>query len=310
MKTVRIATRKSPLALWQAEHVAQLLRDAHENVEVELVAMSTQGDKLLDAPLAKVGGKGLFVKELEKALFDATADIAVHSMKDVPVTLPEGLHIPVITERGDVRDAFVSPEGFSIDTIPAGRKVGTSSLRRRSQLLGLRPDLVVESIRGGVHTRLEKLDAGQFDALVLAASGLQRMNLSARITQTLDTETMLPAVGQGALGIECREGDGDIEALIMNLHHEPSARLLTAERAMNAALEGGCQVPIAGYASLQGDRLQLSGLVSSLDGRTILRDVQSAPLEEAESLGVGVAQSLLRQGADKILEEVYAQGGV
>lgn len=309
MKLLRIATRKSPLALWQAEFVAKRLQDINIGLQVELIAMSSEGDKLLDAPLAKFGGKGLFVKELERAIFEGIADIAVHSMKDMPVKVPEGLEIAVVMERGDVRDAFISTEGFLVDTIPANRRIGTSSLRRRAQLLALRPDLKVESVRGGVHTRLSKLDEGQYDALVLAAAGLQRMGFEERITQILEVDEMLPAVGQGALGIECRTDDSCVKNLISTLHHKLSGQLLTAERAMNAALQGGCQVPIAGHAWLLGETLKLSGMVSSLDGHTALWECQSARLCEAHDLGERVAESLLAQGAGPILKEAFAQGG-
>ncbi len=306
MTRIRIATRKSPLALWQAEHVAERLRALSSTLDVELVAMTTDGDKLLDAPLAKVGGKGLFVKELENALFDGRADIAVHSMKDVPVELPEGLHLPVIMDRADPRDALVTSTGKPLDDLPVGARVGSSSLRRCSQLRGLRPDLAVSSVRGGVNTRLEKLDAGQFDALVLAASGLQRICLEARISECFEPERMLPAVGQGALGIECRCGDEQVQSFIEQLIDESSTRRVLAERAMNRRLEGGCQVPIAGYAEDSNGLLMLRGLVASTDGREILRSERTGPSAEPEALGNAVADDLLASGAGRILAEVYA----
>ena len=306
MPRIRIATRKSPLALWQAEHVSARLSTLFPDLDVELVAMTTQGDKLLDAPLAKVGGKGLFVKELENALYDGRADIAVHSMKDVPVELPAGLHLPVIMDRADPRDALVSASGATLDELAPGAVVGSSSLRRCSQLRALRPDLCVKSVRGGVNTRLEKLDAGEYDALVLAASGLQRIELEARISECFEPQRMLPAAGQGALGIECREGDSPIEQYIASLVDESATRCVLAERAMNRRLEGGCQVPIGGFAEEHDGKLTLRGLVASVDGRTILHSTRSGACTDPETLGVAVADDLLAQGAGGILAEVYA----
>jgi hydroxymethylbilane synthase len=306
MTRIRIATRKSPLALWQAEHVAACLTALSPTLEVELVAMTTEGDKLLDAPLAKVGGKGLFVKELEKALYDGRADIAVHSMKDVPAELPVGLHLPVIMERADPRDALVTVDGRPLDDLPAGAHVGSSSLRRCSQLRGLRSDLQITSVRGGVNTRLQKLDDGHYDALILAASGLQRIELEGRISECFEPERMLPAVGQGALGIECRCADEQIESWIAKLIDLSSMRRVLAERAMNRRLDGGCQVPIAGYAEENNERLTLRGLVASIDGREILRSEQSGPSSDPEALGRAVADDLLASGAGRILAEVYA----
>ena len=306
MSRLTIATRKSPLAVWQAEHVAARVRALAPDLQVELATMSTQGDKLLDAPLAKVGGKGLFVKELEVALLEGRADIAVHSMKDVPVHLPDGLHLPVIMPRADPRDALISASARRLDELPAGSTVGSSSLRRCSQLRALRPDLDVVPVRGGVNTRLAKLDAGDFDALILAVSGLERLELEHRITERFEPELMLPAIGQGALGIECRQGDSAVEALILQLADPVSTHEVHAERAMNQRLEGGCQVPIAGFAEVRGERLRLRGLVAEPDGSTVLRHELEGSVEEAQALGVNVAESLLSQGAGRILEAVYA----
>ncbi|HEX9583598.1 MAG TPA: hydroxymethylbilane synthase [Gammaproteobacteria bacterium] len=306
MTILRIATRKSPLALRQAELVADRLRGLHSDLRVTLVPMTTEGDKLLDAPLATVGGKGLFIKALEGALLDGRADIAAHSVKDVTVAFPEGLHMPVICQRADPRDALVSNRFHAVEALPPGAVVGTSSLRRRCQLLALRPDLHVVSLRGGVQTRLRKLDDGDFDALLLACSGLARLGLDARIAEAIAPERILPAIGQGALGLECRVGDEEVEALIAPLNDEPDAICVRAERAMNAALDGGCQVPVAGYAVLDGDRITLKGLVASLDGREVIRAAESMPATDPEALGGVVGESLLLGGARRILDEVYA----
>jgi hydroxymethylbilane synthase len=300
-ETLRIATRKSPLALWQAEHVAAALRRAHPGLVVEIRGMTTRGDKILDAPLAKVGGKGLFVKELEQGMLDGTADIAVHSMKDVPVDFPEGLHLPVILEREDPRDAFVSNRFDSLADLPAGARVGTSSLRRQCQILERRPDLRVEPLRGNVNTRLARLDAGDYDAIILAAAGLKRLGFSSRIRRHIETDESLPAIGQGAIGIECRTDDARTGALIAPLHHADTALRILAERALNHRLHGGCQVPIAGHATLDGDRLYLSGLVGEPDGSRTLRAQAGGQSMEAEAIGAAVADALLAQGADLIL---------
>ena len=308
-ETLRIATRKSPLAVWQAEHVAAALRAAHPGLAVELVGMTTKGDKILDTPLAKIGGKGLFVKELEQGMLDGRADIAVHSMKDVPVELPEGLHLPVIMEREDPRDAFVSNRWASLEELPAGARVGTASLRRQCQLMELRPDLEYLPLRGNVNTRLKKLDAGEYDAIILAAAGLLRLGLAGRIRALLAPEQSLPAIGQGAIGIECRVDDDRVNELIAPLHHRPTALRVAAERAMNERLEGGCQVPIAGHAVLEEDELWLRGLVGSLDGRTILRAEIRGPARDATGLGVIVADRLLAEGADEILAALRESAG-
>jgi hydroxymethylbilane synthase len=304
-ETLRIATRKSPLALWQAEHVAAALRHAHPGLVVEIRGMTTRGDKILDAPLAKVGGKGLFVKELEQGMLDGTADIAVHSMKDVPVDFPAGLHLPTILEREDPRDAFVSNRFDGLADLPEGARVGTSSLRRQCQILGRRPDLRIEPLRGNVNTRLARLDAGDYEAIILAAAGLMRLGFAARIRRLLETEESLPAIGQGAIGIECRAADARTNALIAPLHHADTAQRVTAERAMNHRLQGGCQVPIAGHATLDGDRLHLSGLVGDPDGSRTLRAQAEGPRLNAEAIGAAVADALLAQGADAILHVLH-----
>lgn len=305
---IRIATRQSPLALWQAEDIQRQLMLHHPDLRVELVPMVTRGDILLDTPLAKVGGKGLFVKELERALLDGRADIAVHSLKDVTVSFPEGLGLVTICEREDPRDAFISPSYASLDDLPPGAVLGTSSLRRQCQVRERRPDLVIRDLRGNVGTRLAKLDRGEYDAIILAVAGLKRLDLNVRIRQPLEPELCLPAVGQGALGIECRLDDSRTRALLAPLHHPATAVRICAERAMNARLDGGCQVPIGSYAEIQGDRLWLRALVGSPDGSRVIRAESSAPLDQAESLGIRLAEELLRQGAREILEQVYAAG--
>lgn len=303
---IRIATRKSPLALWQANHIKARLEALHPQLVVELLPMSTRGDHILDSPLSKVGGKGLFVKELEQAILDGHADIAVHSMKDVPVAFPAGLDLCLICERDDPRDAFVSNQFASLQALPAGSRVGTSSLRRQCQLRALRPDLQIGELRGNVNSRLAKLDAGEYDAIILAAAGLKRLELQSRIRQLLPAETSLPANGQGALGIECRPDDAELLALLAPLAHPATALCVRAERAMNRALQGGCQVPIGAYAELHGDEVWLRGLVGSPDGQHILRAERRGPAATAEQLGQSVAEQLLAMGADKILREVYS----
>jgi len=305
MNHLRIATRKSPLALWQAEFVRAELERLHAGLVVELVTFTTQGDKILDTPLAKIGGKGLFVKELEVALLDGRADIAVHSMKDVPMDFPEGLGLLAIGEREDPRDAFVSNRFATLDELPAAAVVGTSSLRRQCQLRHRRPDLVIKDLRGNVNTRLAKLDAGEYDALILASAGLKRLGFNDRIRSSLAPEISLPAVGQGALGIEARLDDTRIADLIAPLDHADSAVRVRAERAMNRRLQGGCQVPIAGFAELHGDELHLRALVGSVDGREILVDEIRGSRNQAEALGEQLAERLLAAGAGRILQAVY-----
>ncbi|WP_218955636.1 hydroxymethylbilane synthase [Acinetobacter sp. YH12069] len=305
MNILKIATRQSPLALWQAEHIRARLEALHANLKVELVTFVTQGDKILDTPLAKIGGKGLFVKELEAALLDGRADLAVHSMKDVPMALPEGLSLAVICEREDPLDAFVSNTYNSFDDLPQGAKVGTSSLRRKCQILKQRPDLEIIDLRGNVGTRLSKLDAGNYDAIILASAGLKRLGLAGRIRHTLEPVVSLPAVGQGALGIECRSQDQAVLDLILPLMHAETNACVRAERAFNAYLEGGCQVPIAGYATLENGQIHLEGRVGSVDGQTLLKAQQVGLPEQAEQLGVKLAQDLLAQGAGEILKALY-----
>ena len=304
--TLRIATRKSPLAMWQAEDVARRLSALYPSLSIEFVKLTTQGDQLLDSPLSKIGGKGLFVKELEVGMLAGEADIAVHSMKDVPMAFPEGLHLPVIMQREDPTDAFVSNAYASPDDLPVGAVVGTSSLRRQMQLLQRYPQLKIEMLRGNVNSRLTKLDAGQYDAIILASAGLIRLGFAERIRMSMTAEMSLPAIGQGAVGIECRVGDAAIEALIAPLRCAETFDRVSAERAMNARLNGGCQVPIGGFAVLEGEMLWLRGLVGSLDGQTMLRAEARAPRGEAKALGELVADALLAQGADRIL----AQAGI
>ncbi|OKY27028.1 MULTISPECIES: hydroxymethylbilane synthase [Thalassotalea] len=304
---IRIATRKSALALWQAEYVKAQLEHFHQNITVELVPMTTKGDIILDTPLAKVGGKGLFIKELEVAILENKADIAVHSMKDVPVEFPEGLGLEVICPREDPRDAFVSNTVNSVEELPQGAVVGTSSLRRESQLRAMRPDLVIRSLRGNVNTRLAKLDAGEFDAIVLASAGLIRLKMLDRIRQYIAPEVMLPANGQGAVGIECRTDDEHVKALLAPLECAETRTRVLAERAMNAKLEGGCQVPIGSYATLEGSTIYLRGLVGAVDGSKIISDEVTGQADQAESLGNTLAEKLLAQGADNILKQVYEQ---
>lgn len=302
--SIRIATRKSPLALWQAEHVTARLKALHPGLTVEIIGMTTKGDQLLDSPLSKVGGKGLFVKELEQGMLADEADIAVHSMKDVPVEFPEGLHLAVIMERENPYDAFVSNTYASLADLPEGACVGTSSLRRQCQLADRRPDLRIEPLRGNVNTRLAKLDAGEYDAIILAAAGLIRLGFEARIRDCIEPVDSLPAIGQGAIGIECRIDDERVHQLIAPLADRDTTDRVLAERAMNARLNGGCQVPIGGHAVLDGDQLILKGLVGTTDGTRILRAEASGPRAEAEAIGVRVAEDLLGQGADAILSAI------
>ncbi|TBN46394.1 hydroxymethylbilane synthase [Pseudomonas sp. BGI-2] len=308
-REIRIATRKSALALWQAEYVKTRLEEAHPGLLVTLVPMVSRGDKLLDSPLSKIGGKGLFVKELETALLENEADIAVHSMKDVPMDFPEGLGLFCICEREDPRDAFVSNTYASLDQLPQGSIVGTSSLRRQAQLLTRRPDLEIRFLRGNVNTRLAKLDAGEYDAIILAAAGLIRLGFEDRITSAISVDESLPAGGQGAVGIECRSADSEIHALLKPLHHQDTATRITAERSLNKHLNGGCQVPIACYAVLEGEQIWLRGLVGDPSGGLLLSAEARAPRGDAEALGVQVAEDLLSQGADDILKAVYGEAG-
>lgn len=307
MNKVRIATRKSALALWQAEYVKAQLEHFHPDLVVELVPMTTKGDIILDTPLAKVGGKGLFVKELEVAMLEDRADIAVHSMKDVPVEFPDGLGLEVICPREDPRDAFVSNTYKNLDELPQGAVVGTSSLRRQCQLKELRPDLEIKDLRGNVNTRLKKLDEGQYDAIILAAAGLLRLEMPERISDYIEPEVMLPANGQGAVGIECRVDDQRIKGLLAPLECGQTRSRVLAERAMNKELEGGCQVPIGSYATLSDQTLFLRGLVGAIDGSKILRAEVSGPAADGIELGQQLAKQLLADGADAILKQVYGE---
>ncbi|MGB0223813.1 MULTISPECIES: hydroxymethylbilane synthase [unclassified Marinobacterium] len=308
-RTLRIATRQSLLALWQAEFVKARLEELHSDLNVELVTMVTRGDKILDTPLAKIGGKGLFVKELEVSMLEGRADIAVHSMKDVPMEFPEGLGLSVICERETPTDAFVSNTYNHFDELPQGAVVGTSSLRREVQLRERRPDLEIKTLRGNVQTRLGKLDAGEYDAIILASAGLIRLELKDRIKHQIDSTESLPAGGQGAVGIECRMDDLETQALLAPLNHDETAARVIAERAMNKRLEGGCQVPIGCYAELEGDQIWLRGLVGRPDGTLVLRDEIRGHKESAEALGIELAEKLLEAGAGEILEQVYAERG-
>lgn len=307
MTTLRIATRESQLALWQAEFIKAELEAHHPGLQVELLGMKTKGDIILDVPLAKVGGKGLFVKELEQAMLDDRADIAVHSMKDVPMEFPEGLGLAIICEREDPTDAFVSNHYDCLEDLPQGARVGTSSLRRQVQVQAARPDLEIISLRGNVNTRLAKLDNGDYDAIILASAGLMRLDMHDRIRSRLSIEMSLPAGGQGAVGVECRTDDARTRALLAPLHHTDTADRVIAERALNRRLEGGCQVPIACYATLEGENLYLRGLVGNLTGEKVLRAEITGPRTDAEKLGIQVAEMLLDQGAGEILAEVYGQ---
>jgi len=300
-RTLRIATRQSRLALWQAEHVAALLRAAHRELDVVLVPMTTQGDRVLDRSLAEVGGKGLFIKELERALEDGRAAIAVHSMKDVPSEMPPGMTLAAMLKRADPRDAFVSNRYPTFEALPHGARLGTSSPRRQAQLKHARPDLEVATLRGNVETRLRKLDTGEYDAIILATAGLVRLELEQRIAQYLDTSLSLPAPGQAIIGIECREQDEDSIRYARALNDEVSAQCGLAERAFARHLQGDCFSPIAAFAQVRGTTLELSGVVASLDGRALYRDSLSGPIERAATLGVELADKLLQAGAGALL---------
>ncbi|MDK8465604.1 hydroxymethylbilane synthase [Marinobacter sp. SS13-12] len=305
-RTLRIATRSSALALWQAEFIKSELERLNDSIEVELVKIKTQGDKILDVPLAKIGGKGLFVKELEEAMLAGQADLAVHSMKDVPMEFPEGLGLVAICEREDPTDAFVSNDFENVDALPHGAVVGTASLRREAQLRAYRPDLEIRTLRGNVNTRLAKLDAGDYNAIILASSGLKRLGFQERIRYCLPDSISLPAVGQGALGIECRLDDAELISMLDPLDHRDTSDRVKAERALNRRLQGGCQVPIAAYALLEDDdTLWLRGLVGAVDGTKVFRVEGRAPRSEGERLGRELAEDLLALGADKVLADIY-----
>ncbi len=304
MNTLKIATRNSPLALWQAEHVKQQLIDLHSDLNVELVSMTTEGDRFLDAPLVAVGGKGLFIKELEQALLNGEADIAVHSMKDVTIDLPDELAIPVILKREDVRDVFISNNYKQMEDLPDDAVLGTSSLRRQSQVKALRPEIQLKDLRGNVGTRLRKLDDGEYDAIMLAAAGIIRLGLKERITQLIPESVLLPAIGQGAIGIECRAGDTDVQKLIAPLNDRDTSLCVETERAFSRRLFGGCQLPIAGQASIKGNKVSLVGLVARTDGSGVIKSELSGDIEKCDETGTTLAESLLDRGADEILKEL------
>ncbi len=305
MRKIKIATRKSPLALWQANHVKDRLTALYPEMEFELLTMVTKGDKILDAPLSKVGGKGLFVKELEVAMLEQRADLAVHSMKDVPMELPEQLMISTICKRESPEDAFVSNKYTTIDELPHGAIVGTSSLRRQTQIKALRKDLVIKDLRGNVGTRLSKLDAGEYDAIILASAGLIRLELSDRIASLIASTQMLPAVGQGAVGIEIRKNDNELYELLKPLHCTLTSARVSAERAMNAKLNGGCQVPIAGFSELKDGKLWIRGMVANVEGSEFIRKEMTGELEFADELGSSLAQLLIDDGAMKLLATMH-----
>ncbi|PIE57283.1 MAG: hydroxymethylbilane synthase [Desulfobulbus propionicus] len=306
MKSIlRIGTRASELAVTQSEWVAGLITKVYPNTSIELVTIKTKGDKILDVPLAKVGGKGLFVKEIEDAMLAGEIDLAVHSMKDVPTELPEGLHVAIVPSRETPKDAFVSNNFSSLDELPQGSTVGTSSLRRKAQLAALRPDLKIKDVRGNLQTRLKKMEDGLYDAILLAAAGLRRLGMQERIRMLFTPEQMLPAIGQGALGVELRISDSELLTQLQPLHNQTTATAVTAERAFLLRLEGGCQVPIGAYAQVQENVVTLTGLIASVDGKTLLKETNAAPVEHATELGATLAESLLQQGGKEILEKVY-----
>ncbi len=303
-ETLKIATRKSPLALWQAEFVKAELEKIHSDLTIELIPMVTRGDKILDTPLAKIGGKGLFVKELEHAMLENRADIAVHSMKDVPMEFPDGLGLSIICKREDPRDAFVSNTFSHIDDLSYGAKVGTCSLRRQCQLKAKRPDIQILDLRGNVGTRLSKLDGGQYDAIILASAGLKRLGLSERIAHEIEPSWMLPAGGQGAVGIECRVNDQKTLDLLAPLNHSTTAIRVKAERAVNHSLQGGCQVPIGVFSTIEGEIITITGLVGEVDGSVIIQHKIQGGLPDAELLGIELAKMLLDSGAGEILSKL------
>jgi hydroxymethylbilane synthase len=309
LRQLRIGTRGSQLALFQANWVKEKLEQAHSRLSVTLVKIKTTGDKIQDAPLAKIGGKGLFVKEIEEALLAKRIDLAVHSIKDVPTEFPEGLHLSAITKREDPRDAFISREGIPLKDLLLGATIGTSSLRRQAQLLHFRGDLQLIPLRGNLDTRLKKLKTLGLDGIVLACAGLRRLGLDEKITEILPTDISLPAIGQGALGIETRVDDEEVEEKIKFLNDRDSSIAVTAERAFLKKLEGGCQVPIAAFGQIVGLTLQIDGMVGTIDGKRLIRHHMEGPIEKAEAIGMELAEILLKKGAGQILEEVYQRSG-
>lgn len=307
MDKIRIGTRGSALALWQTDHVMSLLHERFKDLEIEAERIKTTGDKILDVALAKIGDKGLFTKEIEAALLDGTVDLAVHSSKDLPTELPEGLFLAATLERADVRDALISKSGLDLDALPAGARIGTSSLRRRAQLLHYRADLQLFDLRGNLDTRLKKLDSGELDAVMLASAGLDRMGWSNRITQRIPVHISLPAVAQGAIGIEIRIGDERIQSIIETLNHQPTYLAVRAERALMHELEGGCQVPIGAHAEWADGMLSMTAIVASLDGRRLVRDSITLPDTDPEAVGLALAKELRALGADDILEEIRSE---
>lgn len=306
-RTIKIGTRKSMLALWQSNWIKGMLEKRYPEVTVELVKIVTKGDKILDVPLAKVGGKGLFVKEIEEALLQHEADIAVHSMKDVPTVLPDELHIGIVTKREDPHDAFVSTKYKSLSELPAGARVGTSSLRRKSQLNCIRPDLIIEDLRGNLDTRIKKLDDGLYDAIILAAAGMRRLGWQDRITCTFTEQEMLPAIAQGAVGIELRKKDVELLNALFFMHDAETSVAVEAERAFLARLEGGCQVPIGGFGKLEADKLSFTGLIAAVDGKKILKETVAGAPADAAKMGRETAEKLLSMGGAEILAAVYGE---
>ncbi len=305
---IKIGTRASLLAVTQSTWVKNQIEAQYPDTRVELVKITTKGDKILDVPLAKVGGKGLFVKEIEDALLDGRVDLAVHSMKDVPTELPDGLAVAIIPPREVAVDAFICNSAKTVTELPQGASIGTSSLRRKAQLAALRPDLAIRDLRGNLDTRLRKLDEGMYDAIILAGAGLNRLGMGDRITSLFDPAQMVPAIGQGALGIELRISDHELLEGMQFLHDQDTATAVAAERAFLFRLEGGCQVPIGAHALVDADSVHLTGLIASVDGKTVLREEQSAPRADAETLGRRLAETLLARGGKEILDEVYQEG--
>jgi hydroxymethylbilane synthase len=304
LKKIRIATRKSPLALWQAEHVKTRLMQNYPGLEIELVSMQTQGDRILDTPLSMVGGKGLFIKELEQALYDHKADIAVHSMKDVTIDMPDGLLLPVILKRENPLDVFISTKYININDLPDGAIVGTSSLRRQCQIKAWRADLNIKVLRGNIGTRLKKLDDGVYDAIILAAAGVIRLGLEDRISEMISTDIILPAIGQGAIGIQLRADDHDVLEKIRSLNDEITQQQVETERIVSRRLFGGCQLPLAAHAEIDGECITVHGMVGRMDGSEIIQDTVSGSLQERDVLGLQLAENLLKKGADEILNEL------